>query len=250
MFLHVSVIHSVHGGTTWPGTHPPRATPPRPGTPPGPGTPPRADTPSPGTRYIPLLGADTPQTRYTPLEQTPPRADTPQDQVHPQSRHPPGPGTPPEADTPSRTRYPARTRYTPLRSRHPPEQSMLGDTVNVQAVCILLECNLVSHYNVFAWDYGKFKATCFYTWRQLNIFAFIVMARKANDRVMRRSNIDSDHLIGRISKLQIYESNTLAVQCIWIGTQVNCKNRIVVFVCMIVFKNNNFKKNSCEAVAW
>ena len=33
----------------------------------------------------------------------------------------------------------------PLRSRHPfpPEQTMLGDTVNARAVRILLECNLV-----------------------------------------------------------------------------------------------------------
>ena len=46
----------------------------------------------------------------------------------------PGPGTPLAADTPS-------------RSRHPPEQCMLGDTVNERAVRILLECNLVA--NIF-----------------------------------------------------------------------------------------------------
>ena len=45
-----------------------------------------------------------------PRDQAPPRADTPQDQA-------------------------------PL----PPVQCMLGDTVNKQAVCILLECNLVYH---------------------------------------------------------------------------------------------------------
>ena len=64
----------------------------------------------------------------TPLDQVhPPGPDTPPppDQVHPppphwDQVHPPGPGTHP-----------------------PPVQSMLGDTVNAQAVCILLECNLV-----------------------------------------------------------------------------------------------------------
>ena len=45
--------------------------------------------------------------------------------------NPPWPGTPPG------------TRYTPQDQVHPPEQSMLGDTVNVRAVRILLECNLV-----------------------------------------------------------------------------------------------------------
>ena len=52
----------------------------------------------------------------TPLGTSPPPSRTP----------PPGPGTP--------------------WSRHPPpqEQGMLGDTVNEWAVCILLECNLVS----------------------------------------------------------------------------------------------------------
>ena len=34
--------------------------------------------------------------------------------------------------------------YHPPQSRHPPAQCMLGDTVNKRAVCILLECNLVS----------------------------------------------------------------------------------------------------------
>ena len=89
MFLHVSVIHSVHmGGGVPDQVHPLEQTPPGPGTPPrtrytprsrhpleqtsplGPGTPPGADTP---------LGPGTPPL----LEQTPP------------SRHPLGPGTPP-----------------------------------------------------------------------------------------------------------------------------------------------------------
>ena len=76
----------------------------------GPGTP-------PGSRH-PLQTKYTPQTRYTSLEQTPF-----QDQVHP-----PGPGPPPD-------------------QVHPPEQSILGDTVNVRAVRILLECNLVPYVN-------------------------------------------------------------------------------------------------------
>ena len=40
---------------------------------------------------------------------------------------------------------------TPRPGRHPPspEQSMLGDTVNERAVCILLECNLVICYFCF-----------------------------------------------------------------------------------------------------
>ena len=43
--------------------------------------------------------------------------------------HPPGAGNPPG------------TRHPPDQA--PPEQSMLGDTVNERAVRILLECNLV-----------------------------------------------------------------------------------------------------------
>ena len=119
MFLHMSVIHSVHRGEyltryTRPGATPQDqvhplgpSTPPRPGTtprdqvhplapdtPPGPGTPPRSrytprpGTPprhgtSPGTRY-------TPQTRYTPRTRYPP--------LGPGTPPPPGPGTPPRAE--------------------------------------------------------------------------------------------------------------------------------------------------------
>ena len=36
-------------------------------------------------------------------------------------------------------------RQTPWQGRHPPAQSILGDTVNKQAVCILLECILVTN---------------------------------------------------------------------------------------------------------
>ena len=100
-------------------------------------------------------------TRYTPPEQTPPGTrSTPQsrhppwDQVSPPSRHPLGPGTPPEQTPPWEQVHPPgadtpRTRYTPLgpgvhpREQTPPDQSMLGYTVNVRAVRILLECNLV-----------------------------------------------------------------------------------------------------------
>ena len=67
------------------------------------------------------------------------------DQVHrpPDQVQPPGPGThtPPGPGTPPRPGNPPGTRYTP------PAQSMLGDTVNVRAVRILLEYNLV--INVF-----------------------------------------------------------------------------------------------------
>ena len=96
IFLHVSVIHSVHRGgggvclsACWDTTplppradthpwsrhpHPPEQTPPRADTHP---TPLGADPP----------GADTPQTRHPMGADTPlPRADTPPDQTHPQSR--------------------------------------------------------------------------------------------------------------------------------------------------------------------
>ena len=67
----------------------------------------------------------------------PPGADTP----HPRDQvHPPVPGTPEQ--TPPRTRY-TPPRADPPRPGTPPDQSMLGDTVNMRAVCILLECNLV-----------------------------------------------------------------------------------------------------------
>ena len=62
-----------------------------------------------------------------------PRADTPPWEQTP----------PPGADTPSPPSW-EQTPDTPLiRSRHPPEQCMLGDTGNKRAVRILLECILV-----------------------------------------------------------------------------------------------------------
>ena len=128
MFLHVSVIHSVHRGEYLTSRHPPE------------------QTPSLQTRYTPLIGgwrgsispADTPLeqtppwTRYTPLGPgTPPGADTPQTSTLPQTRYtplgpgiPPRPGTPPwdQVHPPSRDQVhpPAGTRYTPLGPGTPP----------------------------------------------------------------------------------------------------------------------------------
>ena len=85
------------------------------------------------TRYIPPTQTPSPQPG------TPPGANPPPDQVYPpRSRHPPGPGTPPLG------------QVHPLGPGTPPEQSMLGDTVNVRAVRILLECNLVSSCRPYA----------------------------------------------------------------------------------------------------
>ena len=99
---------------------------------------------------------DTPQTRHPqtrhPLEQTPSLTRHPLDQALPPDQAAPpeqaSPRHPPE-QTPTQTRHP--------QSRHPPDQAppgpgtpcppvqcMLGDMVNKQAVCILLECNLVN----------------------------------------------------------------------------------------------------------
>ena len=87
MFLHVSVIHSVHRGGV-PGQVPPS-----------------------GTRYTP------PVTRYTPRDQVhPPGPGTPLDQVHPS-----GPGTPQDQVHPS-----PRTMYTPPQTRYPPGPGRYG----------------------------------------------------------------------------------------------------------------------------
>ena len=62
---------------------------------------------------------------------------------------PPGPGTPPPRHTPQAhppTRHPRHTpptRHPPRPGTLPPGENMLGDTINVRAVRILLECNLV-----------------------------------------------------------------------------------------------------------
>ena len=110
MFLHVSVIHSVHSGEyltryTPHSRHPPDQVPPWPGTP-------------PGTRYTPPGPGTLPQTSYIPLGQ----GTLPQDQVH----HPPGPGTPP----PPGSRYTPQTRYTPGPGTPPQDQVHPPDHVH------------------------------------------------------------------------------------------------------------------------
>ena len=71
---------------------------------------------------MPPPGADPP-------EKNPPAADPPQ-QTPPPGADPPGVDTPP-------------SRHPPTPRADTPQQSMLRDTVNVWAVRILLECNLV-----------------------------------------------------------------------------------------------------------
>ena len=68
IFLHLSVIHSVHGGGVSASVHTGIPHPPEPGTPPrnrhsplGPGTP-------PGTKYPPLGLSTAPGTKYTPWD--------------------------------------------------------------------------------------------------------------------------------------------------------------------------------------
>ena len=112
------VCHSVHRGVClsayW-DSRPPGADPPRVGTP-------QEQTPPPP-------GADTPLRTDTPPGADPLGADTPQEQTLPRS-------------TPSRNRHPPGAA-TPREQTPPPAQCMLGDTVNKQAVRILLECILV-----------------------------------------------------------------------------------------------------------
>ena len=91
---------------------------------------------------------------YTPREQTPPQTRPPQADTPPWEQTPPGADIPPRADTPLSRHAPQAdtplSRHAPLGgdtppapSRHAPQASMLGDTVNAQAVRILLECILV-----------------------------------------------------------------------------------------------------------
>ena len=70
----------------------------------------------------------------------------------PRTRHPPpqyqapltpGPGTQLEPGIPQGQAAPLGSRTHPGTS-YPPEQCMLRDMVNERALCILLECNLVS----------------------------------------------------------------------------------------------------------
>ena len=51
-------------------------------------------------------------------------------------------------DTTPRDQAPPWDQAPCPRTRHPPAQYMLGDTVNKRAVCILLKCNLVSSWNL------------------------------------------------------------------------------------------------------
>ena len=99
IFLHLSVIHSVHRGG---GGLPQCMLPPPPWTrqtpldqadPPGPGRPPQTRQTPPRTRQTPPDQADAPQTRQTPwTRQTPPQTR--------QTPTPPRPGRPPrEADS-------------------------------------------------------------------------------------------------------------------------------------------------------
>ena len=111
IFLHLSVIHSVHRGgvclsACWDTT--PQSRPPQSRHPLGADTPWGADTPPEQTpqEQTPPLGADTPWEQTPSWKQTPPRTDTPQG-----------------ADT--------------------PPGSKLRHTVNERPVRILLECILV-----------------------------------------------------------------------------------------------------------
>ena len=72
-----------------------------------------------------------------------------------EGRHPPWQGDPPpsKADCPWQGR--PSWQGKPLLARQTPStQCTLGDTVNKQAVCILLECNLVIKWDFFV---KKFK---------------------------------------------------------------------------------------------
>ena len=122
IFLHLSVIHSVHRG--------------------------RGGLPQC------MLG-------YPPRSR-PPGADTPPGSRHPHSRHPPGNRHPqeqtptPAADTHPGSRHP-RSRHLPP-SRHPP-RSKLRHTVNEQPVRILLKCILVVHKPYPEIDDDNLKST-------------------------------------------------------------------------------------------
>ena len=92
------------------------------------------------------LEQTSPRSRHTPLEaDTPPGADTHMGADTPHSRPPLLADTTLEADTPqNRHTPPPGSRHTaPDQTHTPPEQSMLGDTVNARAVRIILECILV-----------------------------------------------------------------------------------------------------------
>ena len=160
IFLHLSVIHSVHRGVClsawWDATPPQEQTTPWDQTP-GSRHPPGTDPP--GNRHAPLPPWDqTPQSRHPPWEQTPPGTRHPPPQSRPpweQTRSPaPWVQTPPEQTHPLEQTHTPGSRHTPPRadtppwSRHPPGQeppgSRLQHTVYERPVRILLECILVS----------------------------------------------------------------------------------------------------------
>ena len=121
MFLQASVI-LLTGGVCWPPpSRPPQSRHPPEQTTPKSRHPPRADPPwewTPQSRH--------PTTPHPPWSRYPP----------PKTRHPTPQSRPPRADTPQEQTPPPPP---------PPEHSMLGNTVNVRAVRILPECNLVYH---------------------------------------------------------------------------------------------------------
>ena len=125
IFLHLSVIHSVHRG----GSASVHA-----------GIPPPPDqTPPPQIRH-PTNQADPPGTRQTPLDHTPPltRQNPPWTRQTPQIRHPPRPGRhPPGPGRPPNQADPPWIRHHLLGNR-------LQHTVCEQPVRILLECILVA----------------------------------------------------------------------------------------------------------
>ena len=134
MFLHLSVSHSVHRGEYLGRCHPGQVHP-MAGTPPWAGTPPRQV-------YSPLG-------RYRP-GQVPPQAGMPPGQVHPQGRYTPLGRYTPQAGTPPWVGTPPWAGTHPPGQVHPPghvhlpsrELCLLGDTGNMWAVRILLECIL------------------------------------------------------------------------------------------------------------
>ena len=125
IFLHLSVIHSVHMGGCLPQC---------------------------------MLGYHTPQEQTHPLPEQTPWEQTPPEQIPPGADTP----TPPGADTPPGTKYPPGLS-TPLglstapRTKYIPPGSRLLHTVNERPVRILLECILV-----FFFDGKNFKITVLY----------------------------------------------------------------------------------------
>ena len=123
IFLHLSVIHSVHGGgvclsACW------DATTPNPGADPPPRTRP------PQTRQNPLpLRPDPPWSRHPPDQADPPRADT---------------TPPPRADPPRTRQAPPRADTNPPRSRHPPRTRLPPEQTPSRHLKISPFCRTIS----------------------------------------------------------------------------------------------------------